>query len=214
MSRQINLYNPALLKKRQLLTADSLAIVVALLLLAMVAGGAVIRVQAARLGAEETSLNGRLTAAREQVLALGKQMTGRSADPQLQNELDALSGVLATRQTAMTVLERGLGRDTVAYSAYLQGLARETPAGVWLTGFTVGDDGSGLDIRGRTTDPALLAEYIRRLAGDPAFKGRAFAAMQMGAKAGEDKMSAAPAYYDFTLSPVPPQAGPDPERKP
>lgn len=216
MSRQINLYNPALLKKRQLLSADSLAIAAALLLLAMVAWSTVVRIHAGRLGAESAPLEARLTAAREQVLALGKKMTDRHADPALQNELDAMSGMLVSRQTAMGVLERGLGRGATAYSAYLRGFARETPAGVWLTGFTVGEDGKGLEIRGRTTDPALVAEYIRRLAGDAAFAGRSFAAMQMGAGVRSEAAAAqsAPAYYDFTLSPVLPKPGPGQERNP
>jgi hypothetical protein len=64
-----------------------------------------------------------------------------------------------------------------------------------------------MEIRGRTLDPALLPEYIRRLNAEPAFRGHRFAALSVALPtAPAPAASVAPAatvppWHEFALVP-------------
>jgi hypothetical protein len=217
MSRQINLYDPALLHHRQWLTADNLAVATGLLFLLLLAWGAWLRIQVGGLTAEAVAVAEQTKLAQEQSIALGTELSSRKPDPKLAEELVVLDELLGVRQGILSKLGQGLNSESGGYAEYLHGLARQTVAGLWLTGFTVGADGSGMEIRGRTLDPALLPEYIRRLNGERAFHGHRFAALSVSipepakptpGKAGAivetlplPLRPAAPPFHEFALVP-------------
>ncbi|QDX81703.1 hypothetical protein B9N43_10825 [Denitratisoma sp. DHT3] len=220
MSQQINLYNPGLLKKREWLTAANVAMGAASLLVLVALWGGWARFQADRLEREAAPVDAQLKAMQQQLTALSKEMSERKPSPKLEQELKTAQNALLARQTVAGILERGLGKQAVGFAEYLRGLARQTPTGVWLTGFVVAADGSGMEIRGRTTDPALLPDYILRLNDEKVFRGRAFAALQMqeGSLAEKSQSASIPAgtaaplkaaagFHEFAL--VPSQPGPD-----
>lgn len=185
MSQQINLYNPALLKRREWLSAPNVAAGAAVLLVVMAAWTALARYQASRLEAQAAPVTLRLKAAQEEMAALTKALAERQSDPRIEAELKKTSELLQGRQKVLEVLSRGLGPGAVGFAEYLPGFARQTPRAIWLTAFTVAADGSAMEIRGRTTDPALLPDYIQRLSSEKAFKGRAFAALELSAGSAE-----------------------------
>lgn len=206
MSQQINLYNPALLKKRVLLSAENLALATTLLLVIMIGSTGLVRVKVSRLEAEATVLSARLKTEQDQMVTLGREISGRKPNAQLESELKSVGELLVTRQKAVELLGHSLGPSSVSFAEYLNGLARQTPTGIWLTNFAVAVDGSGMEIRGRTNDPALLPDYIQRLNGEKAFKGRAFAAMQLQAGKAETTTATGgvtppPPFHEFALTP-------------
>jgi hypothetical protein len=114
----------------------------------------------------------------------------------------------------LETLRQGLAADVPPFADYLRGLARQSMTGLWITGFVWDAASDSMEIRGRTTDPALLPEYIRRLNREPAFRGHAFAALKVAEGkpepvAGVAAKSPAPAeavqkalFHEFTLIPV------------
>lgn len=179
MSNHINLYDPALLRHRQWLTVDNLAVATGLLFLVLLGWGAWLRIQVGGLTTEAAAVANLTKLAQEQSIALGTELSNRKPDPKLEQELVVLDELLGVREGILSKLGQGLTAESGGYAEYLRGLARQTVAGLWLTGFTVGADGSGMEIRGRTLDPALLPEYIRRLNGERAFHGHRFAALSV-----------------------------------
>lgn len=181
MSQQINLYDPVLRPKRELLTAARLAAVAVGLILVVGAWGAWLRIDLARVEAAATAAAQQLKQAQDQLAAVGAELSGRKPDPRLEQELAGLRSLLDMRGEMAEVLRKGMGSETTGFSEYLRGLARQASEGLWLTGFQVSDGGSVMEIQGRTLDPALLPDYVRRLNGEKAFQGRAFAALRMDA---------------------------------
>ena len=215
MSQQINLYDPALLRKRELLTAASLA-AVALLLLAGVGGwGALAHAQLAGLQSEVSALEPQFNTLQEQVVTTGKQLASVKPDPRLETELAAARSTLSLRADVVAALKKGLGAESASFAEYLRGLSRQSVTGLWLTGFVISENGE-MEIHGRMIDAAQLPEYIRRLNSEKAFQGRAFAALNVsaGTAAATDATSAlatvgttatthkAAPYLDFALTPV------------
>lgn len=210
MTQQINLYDPALLRKRELLSAVNLAATVAVLLVVIGAWTVLARAQLATLEAEERTLAPQVKTLQEQMTALAKQVAATKPDPRLEAELASARALLSLRGEVLGVLEKSIGAGAASFAEYLRALARQSVGGLWLTGFAVGD--GGMEIRGRMTDPARLPEYIRRLNSEPAFQGRSFAALRVSpgqtaaSSAGTMTASgAAPAaaapFHEFVLAP-------------
>lgn len=179
MSAQINLYHPRYRRQRDPLTLNNVALVagVCYLVLAAASGwawqGMAQRRDAA--AAAETQLKN----AREQLAASAKALAQRKSDPKVQVELDRAEALLRSRAEIARLLEGGAIGSGGGFADFLRGFARQTPDGLWLTGFTIGNGGSDIEIRGSMLDPALLPDYIRRLGAEKAFQGRSFASLTM-----------------------------------
>lgn len=181
MSQQINLYDSALLRKRELLTAANVAGTALVLMLAMGGWGASLRAQIAQLEGESLSVASVAKGVVDQLNATARQLSEVKPDQQLVAALTSAQTLLGLRSEVVAVLKKGIGADSTSFAEYLRGFARQTPNGLWLTGFTIGEGGATMEIRGRMTDPALLPLYIQRLNGEKAFKGRGFAALSVSA---------------------------------
>jgi hypothetical protein len=206
MVQQINLYDPALERRRDWLALSNVAGIAALLLVVVAALGFAARHDAAELSAASEGSAGQLKALREQIAAQGQAIAGRKPDAQLEQEVAAKRMLLAARGEVLGTLRRSMGTESRSFADYLRGFARQTVSGLWLTGISIDAASGALEISGRTVDPSLLPEYIRRLDREPAFEGQSFAALKLGA--GKTEATAVPSlrppYHEFVLSPVKP----------
>ena len=212
MSQQINLYNARFLRQREWLTANTLAAAFGLAVL-MVAGWSVwAQRQAADAQADVDSSATQLKAAQQRMAELGARLATNKPSPQLANELATAQALVKARGDVLAAVQGGiLGDDAAgAFSEYLRGFARQTPAGVWLTGVRIGAGGGDMEIRGRMLNSSLLPEYIRRLSGEKAFQGKTFSALDVRqgmadakpAQAGQPAVVAAAAgFVEFVLAP-------------
>lgn len=214
MAQQINLYDPALLRKRDWLALANVVLGAAGAAVLVAAAGFLARGGLPELQAQATAGETRVNAMRQEVLALGQRVAERKADPRIEQELAAARQLAAARGEVLQALRQHLASGEAPFADYLRGLARQSMAGLWITGFAWDAASDGLEIRGRTTDPALLPEYIGRLNREPAFRGQAFAALTV-AEGKPDTVagSAAPSaasipsaqkalFHEFTLVPV------------
>lgn len=205
MTHYINLYDPALLRRREWLTATNLAFAVAAVFLVMLLWGGWARFDAARLAEQAAALDSQVKAAREQSVALAGQLGARKADPALELSVAAARELLGVRREIRDALGQGVASAAAGQADYLRGLARQTVANLWLTEFSIGPEGTRMEIHGRTLDPATLPEYIHRLNAEPAFRGRRFAALSVSLPepvAGTNgKPAARPPWHDFALVP-------------
>ena len=179
MSQQINLYEARLRPSRDLLTGRRLGVALGLLLLVIVAAGALARVAAERSEAELRGVQAELTASQEKVAALAKTLSASKVSTRLQAQINDARMPLAARQAVMTLLDSGQLGNREGFSAILSGFSRQTSNDLWLTGFSVSLGGQEIEIRGRSLDAAGLPGYLQRLAAESAFKGRRFAALDM-----------------------------------
>lgn len=203
MTQQINLYDAALLRRREWLSAANLAVATLTLAAVMTGWSLSARAQLAALEAESRAVASQLASLRERVTGLAARAAALKPDARLEAELASARALLSLRGDVLAALDKGLGSGATGFGEYLRALARQSVGGLWLTGFTVAEGGSGMEIRGRMTDPALLPEYLRKLNGEPAFQGRAFATLTVSAAS---TPSAAPPAQAQAL--VPPQATP------
>lgn len=210
MARQINLYDARLERRRDWLALHYVAGLVGALAVLVGVSGYLVRMDLPALTVQAATTESQLEAVRAQVAKLEGQVAERKPDPGLIRELEATQKLLGARSEVLATLRRSLGPDVHAFADYLRGFARQSVNGLWLTGFSVGAGGNGMEIRGRTTDPALLPEYIRRLNREAAFHGQTFAALKLeAAKSAKPAATGTavtteipPAWHEFTLVPT------------
>lgn len=179
-----------------------------LLLLIVIGAGWLARSDLPQLRAQAAAGEAQLKELQAQVQALGQRVAERRPDARLEQQLATARRLSEMRGVVLQTLRQRLGAETPAYAELLQGLANLAMPGVWLTGFVWDAASNDMEIRGRTTDPALLPEYILRLNREPATRGHAFAALNIvegkvepvtGTPTAAPRL---PSFHEFTLVPV------------
>ena len=67
------------------------------------------------------------------------------------------------------------------FSNFMAALARQTPEGLWLTGFEIQSGGHAILLQGRLLSEAVLPSFVERLNHEVDLRGRRFAALQVTA---------------------------------
>lgn len=179
MSQQINLYEDRLRPDREPLTGRRLALAVGLVAVALAAWGVVER-RAADAAAEQLAgVQAEVAASQQKLATLGKSLSERKLPDALKAEIEGARARLAAQKAVMALLDAGeLGNDA-GFSALMRGFSHLASNDLWLTGFTIAAGGKEIEIRGRLFEVASLPAYVQRLAGEPAFKGLRFAALDL-----------------------------------
>ena len=159
MSQQINLYDARLRPQHELATARNLGICALVLLAVMTAFSLRVGFEAKQQTQLASVSQKQMIETQEKLASLSKMVAQREVSPTLKSELDIAKTMLSARTEALEVLESGKIGNTSGFSAFMSGFARQTQAGLWLTGFSVSAGGEEIEIRGRLLDPAKLPGY-------------------------------------------------------
>lgn len=216
MSRQINLFNPALLPPRPVLPASQVVVGWAVVLLAGLGIYAWQSTQAVQLQGAERAAAGRVQALQADIVQLGIQGSGRKPSAALVARVAQRQTLLGARLGTMQKLAGGALGDTAGHARFLRAFARQSVDGLWLTGITVDGPGTAISVQGRTVDPELVPDFLNRLAREPVLSGHGFDHLQMqrplpaaGAAPGAVP-AATPPYVEFSVETRPSEAAPVP----
>ena len=179
MSQQINLFDPALQVQHDPWTARNLGLSLAVVGLVCTVWAGWAHFQQSQTAAALLALEPQLKEARDTAQQLSKQIAEHQPDTALQSDLADSRVRLQARGEVLALLKKGLSPEASNQADWLRGFARQIPAGLWLTSFNINTENGALEIRGRTTNPALIPAYIRRLNAEKAFQGRTFAALEI-----------------------------------
>jgi hypothetical protein len=205
MSQNINLFNPALRKKREPL---SLGTAVACLVIVVAGLFAYQLYQQHRVNALAEELRSAEVMLKER-RALADKLKGQVAaakpDAGLEAEIAKLEAELRQAREAEDALKGGVFGNREGFSEYLRAFSRQSVSGLWLTGFTIGGAGE-LEIRGRVLSPNLVPAYIQRLNRERILQGRSLARLEMSEPREEPRadrekaVKPAPRFLEFSLA--------------
>ena len=179
MSQQINLYNPALLPKPDVLSGRMILITLSTLCIALLLAYGVSASLASRAVSREQLSASTLAQLQTEITRLSQETSGRKPSAQLSAELASLDALLAQHNEVIAVLKSGVLGDTKGVSEYFRAFARQNVDGLWLTGFTVMGAGRDISIEGRTLRADLVPLYIQRLGREDALRGHGFAMLSV-----------------------------------
>ena len=168
MSQQINLFNPLFLRKEKYFSARTMAQALGLIAIGIVALYAFALFQTRALARTATDHGRQVNAQREQLV----QIAGKGRSKLLEAEVARLEAEVKSRRALVETLHGGELGDTEGFSRYFAAFGRRPVQGVWLTGFSIGDSGNELKIRGRALFPDLLPAYLKVLNQEAVMRGR------------------------------------------
>ena len=191
MTQQLNLLDPRFAPRALRFSAQQglLAVALALVLTALASAGL-------RWAGDQASAAGRQAETDQAPLRARVAALGASAGTGTGSELQQLQALDGNQRRIRTALEGGAAGGREGHADYLLALARQASGAVWITGFSVSDDGSAVELEGRMSDTAQLTDYLRRLNAEPRFKGRPFA--QLNLKASDANGASLP-HTEFAL---------------
>lgn len=181
MSQQINLLNPELLTIREWIDARMIAVLSGLLALLMLTIYGWSSHRVTQLAHEQQAASAQLASLKQQLDLSIKQHTVRAPSETLQKDVAMAEAALKDRQQVLAFIQGGTFGYAQGFSGYMEAFARQSMKGLWLTGFTINDSVNQIKISGRALKPNLVPQYISGLGLEPVFKGREFAALEMGA---------------------------------
>jgi hypothetical protein len=179
MSQQINLLNPALIKKTELLNPNSIGLLLGVLLIGMLAyyqfeSNALTQLTQRReqLAAQVTAMDTQVTEMRAAKLA----HTGNSA---LLETIKQLEAKTIMQEEIIKAVSSNSAQSSRSYAALLKAFSKQSIDGLWITGLSIDQDAEALSIKGRALHADLLPTFIARLRAEPALKGKTFTDLKM-----------------------------------
>lgn len=221
MSQQINLFNPLLQKRKNYLSAQTMAQALGLVLAAGLALAFYGQRQVANLEQQALAGKAELRVREARKVQVASAFPARVKDQSIELGIAQAATEHQSLQQVQAILQRGEFGNTRGYSPYFRAFARSRIDGLWLTEVAIVGAGNAIGLKGRVVAPGLLPRYINGLAEQPVLKGKTFARLEMGAqpgqekdknqvkdpaKPGADKLPAAPPYLEFSLQSASPEA--------
>lgn len=192
MRQQINLLQDELRERKPVLSAIQLVLAsaAAIVVMVLVAFWMNHRLQAPR--AELARLDAEIQARSAAIAQLAIRLEAHKPDPALALEARRLEERLEhlRRITAITIAP-GTGQRL---SAYLEGLGRQRPEGLWLTRIVVANGGTDIALGGSALEPGLLPVYLESLGTEQAFAGLTFGDLVI------ERSAAEPRRLDFRIA--------------
>ncbi len=211
MSQQINLFNPAFLKRRKYFSLLAM-----LQALGMIVAGSLFFYgyaiyQVGQLDKQSKEGAKRHNAEQVRLARMTTAFSPQQANQALQDEVRQLEKQIADQAGLIEAIKSGAVGNTAGFSEYMRAFSRQAMPGLWLTGFRITGEAAQISLSGGVMNPELLPAYIQRLSKEGVMQGKTFSALQMqqpAAKPGIAPAPAAPRYVEFVL-----HSGPDSEAR-
>lgn len=191
MSQNINLYDPALRLRRDLLGFEAVAVALGAALLVVVIGAGLAKRSLSSVEPIAAALNDELEAQHAAMQAAATQAATRRPDATLLAEVARAQQTLLQRRSALQNIGAGGIGTEGGFSGRLEALARQSVEGLWLTSLMLRQD--DVLLRGRATQPALIPLYVQRLEHEASLQGRIFKALEVNRPLAGDKATNAAA---------------------
>ena len=188
MTQQINLYSLQFRPVRDALPGVRVVglSVAAVLMLGAAWGWTSWRIAEARSGA--AAISSQLASRQAEIAGLTKTAGARRTDPKLEQELARAESLHRSRTELMGLIDSGALGAPGGFSEQMRALARQSAAGLWLTGFTLAS--GQVELRGRALNAELVPAYLRRLGQEKVMAGVSFNALRIAQPAPEKSATA------------------------
>jgi len=182
MSQQINLYNALFLKQEKHFSARTMVQALGLIALGVAALWVYAALETSAAEQSVQQYRAQLATQRDQLVKLTGQVGAQARSKALEVELARLESEAKAKQATLETLNAGELGNTSGFSEFFAAFGRQALAGVWLTGFTIGDSGNELVVNGRALRAELVPTYLAALSGETMMRGRRVTEMKLAAK--------------------------------
>lgn len=169
--QQVNLLQDALYERKLWLSAQRMLVIV-ILALALVVMWSYWQHYRLTQVTQATNVLAIQTSQKQQTISALRTRIGYTPDLRLQNKVDRMQAELQHLQALQGIAFEPF--EQTQLTAFLRGIARQRPEGLWLTYIHVGTSGHDIVLEGRAVDVELLLSFITALGLEQVFFGMAF----------------------------------------
>jgi hypothetical protein len=181
MTQQINLYQAQFRPVSDPIGASRLVGIVLASLLVLGGTWGWSSWQLAQVRKEAAQAGSLLEARRAELAELARAAGARRIDAGLEQELARAEALHRARTELMALLESGALGTPGGFSGQMRALARQSAAGLWLTGFDL--SAGQVELQGRALSAELVPAYLRRLGSEQSMEGISFNGLRIGSPA-------------------------------
>jgi hypothetical protein len=189
MEQQVNLWQPIFRAEKRLFSARAIGSGLGLLAVALVALAGYAAFQSNRAEGLVAQVE-KQEAGRLALLQRSATESDEASRQAVETEIAGLARQVEARERALRAIGQS-GTPANGFAARLDALARPALDGLWLKRIVFDPARGGLALRGATTDPTLVPEYLAELRGDAALAGASFADFRLRRARDEDDGAAA-----------------------
>ena len=179
MSQQINLLNPTLIKQKDFINTNNIAITLVLLSALMLGYYGHAQKQLLLLTMQRSQVAKELFAVQAQLKQTALLHTPHELNKALLDQITQLEQKEKMQQQILQTVNQSAATPEKGYAALMRAFAKQSLDGLWLTSFSFDSATEKLNINGRTLRADLVPEYISHLGNEPALKGKLFSALNM-----------------------------------
>ncbi len=199
MKRRVNLYQTVLQPVREQAGLPLLLRVLLLLSLLLAGAWSWLQWQQQQQQQQLTLLQQEQQSSLQQLEILQKTLAQRQPSAELRRQAAQLQQSISQKQQLLAYLQQQNNTKAPAYAAVMAHLAQIDPAGLWLTGFSLGDS---LEFHGVVRQSQLLPLWLQALGQQPQLQGLTLATVRLSPlqtpTAAASPASAAPAQVTAT----------------
>lgn len=179
MSQQINLINPALIKKKDFLTVVNIGAMYGVFSVLLIAWYVLSTQQLSTLTRTQQGLTDELQQTQASLAQLVASRAPRTPNPALQQQLVFLENKQLMQAQMLHAIEQGKPQQGRGLANYMRGFAKQTIDGLWLTGFSIDETNKTMTVRGRSLEAEVLPTYMQKLGHEPVFSGKSFGGLRI-----------------------------------
>lgn len=179
LKQQINLLDARFRSEDIKFSATQIAIISVVALTGMLAFYGYTQYEVSNLKKENATLESLQAKNQKQLDELGIKLKPVTKDPRLDEELQ---NKLAEKQRKEHIIALLSGKEfgnTTGFSSHFEGIARQTPSGIWIKDIMIQSGGTQLGINGSTVKPELVPVMLQNLSRESAFSGTDFSNFTM-----------------------------------
>jgi len=194
MNQQINLFQPIFRKERKILSFVAMVQICMIVIAALLAISGYSWWQTLSLKRDLAGLKQQHTVRLAQLDKVTREVARMKDRDESQTQIERLEQELEAERHILSVLDGKHLRGIKGFSSYFESFSRQVVQGMWLTGFDVANGGQSVQIRGSSTQPDLVPQFLKGLSNEKQLQGTEFSVLQMLRE--KDDMS----WVDFVVS--------------
>ncbi|MCP1728098.1 hypothetical protein J2T60_002098 [Natronospira proteinivora] len=205
MNQNINLYQPIFRRQRKVFSAETMLMMLGLLILGLALMTVWSQWRYAQMAERVDHLQNQETEALARLSSLEETLPPREESPALRRAVQDSEAERAVKEQALNVLRNGELGQQQGFSRYLEALGRQRIDPVWLTHISLEEGGQHISLRGRTRQAEQMPIYLQRLSDEPSYAGTDFRTLRMD----RAELSEGGSVLEFRLSTRPDEDGED-----
>jgi len=171
MSTQINFYHTHFRKKYLLLPFSRILLISSLATLSIPMMIAFNHIELQKIETQATQIQNEYNSMQSKWMKIQGALAQKNPDQKLAAQVAKLEIILAHSSDLTRLIKNNHFDHANGYSDYLIALARQHIANIWLTKINITNNGSSLNLEGKTHDAITLPNYLQRLSKEPVLNG-------------------------------------------